>query len=88
VQRFVNCTDVVTQIPPALLGYVHVQGEQYVDRSGRLQPGADGDFKRQDGVIAAADYALDTMWRPGMVAFRGLADHSPINYVSAVGGWR
>ena len=35
--RWVNNTDIVTRVPPVLLGYRHSGTEQYLDRHGRLR---------------------------------------------------
>jgi hypothetical protein len=37
-----------------------------------------------DGVLARSLYMYRWAWRPGTVWVRDLADHAPINYVSAV----
>ena len=39
-----------------------------------------------DRVAAALHYVVEKGWRIGNVAVRELADHTPVNYVSAIWG--
>lgn len=85
--RFVGCCDLVTRVPPELLGYVHTGTFRYIDREGRLssspaEPAVDADRR-----AAFVEY-LPTAVLIGRVALRELADHAPINYLSGVIGNR
>ena len=42
------------------------------------------DFVSGDRLRARADYLLQYAWKSGNVAVRDLADHAPINYVTAI----
>jgi len=84
VERYVNCCDLVTRLPPALLGYAHVPGMMYIDRHGKLRPDASDMLIAEDVGIARLEYFASESWRPGNLAVRDFADHSPINYVSGV----
>jgi triacylglycerol lipase len=87
VKRFVNCADIVTRIPPSgLLGYQHLPQEFYIDRHGDINPAITASEKSQDASAARRHYLANETWRPGTVASRDLADHSPINYVYAILG--
>ena len=87
VKRFVNCADIVTRVPPkGLLGYQHLPQEIYIDRHGQIQPAISDSEKSQDASAARRHYIATETWRPGTVALRDLADHSPINYVYAIFG--
>ena len=90
VRRYVDCADLVTAVPPALLGYVHICPERYIDRFGMVHsappaPDALADDRRQARRAYPRDYGWK-VWRN--VALRDLADHAPVNYLSGVTGRR
>jgi hypothetical protein len=90
VRRYVDCTDKVTMVPPELVGYRHVEGEIYIDRSGLVHaaPPSDG-LVSEDRRAARRAYLLEHAWKVWRnVLVRDLADHAPVNYVSAVLGRR
>lgn len=88
VRRYVDCCDAVTTVPPPL-GCGHLGTELYIDRTGRVLAAAPGWWQRhRDKWAARRDYLARCTGRPGNVAVRALADHAPINYVSAVLGVR
>jgi triacylglycerol lipase len=89
-RRYVDCADKVTTVPPELIGYRHLGGEHYIDRFGRVHaeppPPA---FVADDRRAARRAYWLKHAWKVWRnVLVRDLADHAPINYVSAVLGRR
>jgi hypothetical protein len=86
VQRYVDCCDVVTRIPPEIFGYRHVGTLQYIDRSGVRTTNPTTDEIHVDRRQAREDYLLTYAWKIGTVALRDLADHAPINYVSGSTG--
>jgi Lipase (class 3) len=87
VKRFVNCADFVTRVPPSpLLGYRHLPQEHYIDRHGLVNLAMTEREKSQDASDARRHYLASETGRPGSVALRDLADHSPINYVNAILG--
>jgi Lipase (class 3) len=87
-RRFVNCCDIVARIPPeSLLGeinYAHYGVPYYIDRSGRITENPANEDIESDRISASSDYLVEYAWRTGNLALRELADHAPINYVSAV----
>jgi hypothetical protein len=86
VRRFVNCCDVVTMIPPNLIGYKHVGAIRYIDRQGARQTWTDERIFQPieiDRASAHVDYVRDYVWKLGNVNSRALADHTPLNYVRA-----
>ena len=86
ITRFVDCCDVVAELPPELGGYVHVGLSTYIDRSGALQPQADAEFILSDQLAARADFVREYAWKTGNNVVRDLADHAPINYVRSLVG--
>jgi hypothetical protein len=87
-RRFVDCCDIVARIPPeSVLGkinYAHYGPPSYIDRNrGIAENPADSEMEK-DRVVASSEYVVQYAWRNGNVAVRELADHAPINYVTAV----
>ncbi len=86
--RYVDCCDVVTRVPLSIMGYEHVGDPLYIDRDGTITPNPGDDFIAADKRRATEEYLLHYFGRAGTVAVRELADHAPINYVSALTGTR
>jgi hypothetical protein len=85
--RFVGCRDLVTRVPPREFGYVHTRTLRYIDRNGTVLESADEPTIEADRKTAFHEY-LSVALLPGTVALRDLADHAPINYVTALTGSR
>jgi hypothetical protein len=84
--RFVDCCDVVTRIPPEALGevtYVHYAPPSYIDRNGQIREQLTDDEIDEDRFLGASEYLVEYAWWIGNVGVRELADHAPINYVTA-----
>ena len=87
--RYVDCCDLVTQVPPAgLLGYTHIGSLHYINKKGQVWVAPDKPAIRHDRLLATAHYWLHYAILPHTVWMRRLADHAPINYVSGVMGVR
>jgi hypothetical protein len=86
--RYVDCCDGVTRVPLRVMGYEHVGDPQYIDRTGKITVNPDDNFIHADRLSAVEEYFHKYFWKDGNVAARELADHAPINYVSAVMGVR
>ncbi|MBV8672363.1 MAG: hypothetical protein JOZ33_02925 [Acidobacteriaceae bacterium] len=87
VSRYVDCSDLVTRVPPeAVPGgrYQHVGKLLYIAQDRSIRPDPDDAFVRDDRLKASAEYIVEYGWKSGNVAVRELADHSPINYVDAM----
>jgi hypothetical protein len=84
--RYVDCCDLVTRVPPEVLGYAHIPGKiYYIDFNRNVrQIDPDDPYIDRDRTIAEEDYLKNYSWRIGDVALRALADHAPINYVLPV----
>jgi hypothetical protein len=82
--RYVDCCDIVTTLPPPLLGYEHLGDPLYIDRNRKVIPNPGDGFISADTSRAATAYFLHYGWKRGNVWFRKLADHAPINYVTAI----
>jgi triacylglycerol lipase len=87
-ERYVDCADIVTRVPPEELGYRHTGTRHYIDQHGKEHVSiSDGDVE-SDRLLAEADYLKRFAFRSGSAPTRGLADHAPINYLSGVAGLR
>jgi len=86
IRRYVDCCDLVCVIPPKLLGYEHVAPKHYVDRNGKIhfKPGAQE--VKADQQKAREDYLRKHAFIVGNAPLRDIADHAPINYISALTG--
>jgi hypothetical protein len=84
--RYVDCCDLVTRVPPEVLGYTHIPGMiHYIDFNRAVQQLYPNDpFIDRDRAQAEEDYLKNYAWRIGDVALRPLADHAPVNYVLPV----
>ena len=82
--RYVDSCDIVTQLPPTFLGYAHLGDPLYIDRNRTVIENPGEDFISADRLRARADYLLQYAWKSGNVGVRDLADHAPINYVTAI----
>jgi len=86
--RFVDCCDMVTRVPPEFLGYVHVGALRYIDQNGSVLGAPSDNAIETDRREAFRSYFFKYAFLPRTVPTRDLADHAPINYVSAVMGLR
>jgi hypothetical protein len=82
--RYVDCCDAVTELPPAGLGYAHLGNMLYIDRHRKVVNAPSDSTVSTDHVIARAEYLVRYTWKAGNVGVRDLADHAPINYVTAI----
>jgi hypothetical protein len=84
--RYVDCCDIVPQLPPESFGYAHIPGEiHYINfKRAVRQLDPDDPFIGPDQTEAEMDYLENYSWRIGDVALRPLADHAPVNYVLPV----
>jgi len=83
--RYVDCCDIVARVPPKQLGYMHLGQPYYIaqDRSVTFNPG--DDFIKHDRFNAFLEYPFKyEAWKKENVGVRELADHTPVNYVTAV----
>lgn len=87
VRRYAECCDLVARVPPQP-PYAHAGVLHYVDRQGRVSVAPDEPLIAADRRAGSLAYLRRHAWRPGNVLLRSLADHAPINYVSAVLGLR
>jgi hypothetical protein len=84
ILRYVDCCDIVTQLPPEVAGFSHCGDLRYIDQMGNILNVPPVESITEDRVQARVGYTFAYSWRIGSVAVRDLADHSPINYVSAL----
>lgn len=86
-RRFVNCCDIVARLPPESVGvikYKHYDVPYYIARKREVIANPTTGFICEDCIVAGSEYIVEYAWRSGNLAVRELADHAPINYVSAV----
>jgi hypothetical protein len=80
-RRYVDCCDLVTQLPPGVLGYAHVGSPHYINSARGVTYNPDSRTIEDDQSQSRKQYLVEYAWRRGTVALRDLADHAPINYV-------
>jgi triacylglycerol lipase len=90
--RYVDCCDLVAKVPPTELigielGYEHVGLLHYIDRRGAVMLSPSAELIDDDQREASWTYDKYAVVK-GNVPARTLADHTAINYVSAVMGLR
>lgn len=81
IDRFVDCCDIVTFVPPSGPWYRHAGPMRYIDAHGHL--GSDPQAVDADRLKGRLDYIEHHAWKIGHLPARELADHAPINYVRA-----
>jgi hypothetical protein len=84
VTRYVDCSDIVSRVPPETPWYTHVAAPTYIDRNGVVHAALPPASIDSDRATARVEYLEKFAWRSGTVLVRDLADHSPINYVRAL----
>lgn len=75
--RWVNNNDIVTRVPPVLLGYRHSGTEQYLDRHGRLRD-LKG-WRRASDMLKGFVAELTKKFR-----IDSLSDHSIVDYIETI----
>jgi Lipase (class 3) len=85
--RFVDCCDAVTEVPPEIGGYTHVNASTYLTRDGRTVENPDRSLVMSDRWRARVDYSFRYSWKfCRNVLVRDLADHAPVNYARVLFG--
>ena len=82
--RMNGCADLVCSVPPGWLGFAHAGSLNYVDRNGRTHVDPPAELISEDIAIGRREYRRALAWKLGNVWTRRLADHAPVNYVSAL----
>lgn len=84
-ERYVDCCDGVTTVPPASWSYQHVGEMKYIDQNGVLRPTISQAEIEADQQQAEKQFALQyAVHQPANVLLRSAADHAPINYIHAL----
>jgi len=81
--RYVDCCDVVTRVP-FLMGYRHLGDPYYIARDRDIRYGRNSLAILTDRLRASWAYQKQYGLEAGNLPARELADHAPINYVSAI----
>jgi Lipase (class 3) len=88
VHRYVGCCDIVTSLPTEHAGFMHVGDGLYIDRSGAVLGNVSPAVIADDRQHAHHEYVSIFFSAFGNVPLRDLADHTSVNYISAVLGER
>ena len=84
-QRYVNCCDVVPNLPFNVLGFLHHGDLIFIDNSQKLQRGMSWFRQFSQCAAAAFDYTVTFKWAArGTAVSRSLTDHAPVNYCRAL----
>ena len=86
--RYVDCCDIVTRRPPGFAGFRHAGVLHYIDRHGKIHVAPSNPSIARDRSAARRWYWGAHSFGRGNVLLRDLADHAPINYLSAILGRR
>ena len=86
--RYVDCCDIVTRVPPVCAGFRHPGQLHYIDCHGDIHRTPDLSDTRRDRRVARHQCWDVHSFGRGNVVLRNLADHAPINYLSALLGRR
>jgi len=82
--RLVDCCDIVTELPPAIGGYIHIEKFSYIDSRAERLDSPNLALLRADRAQAKRQYLARYAWRFWRnVLTRRLADHAPVNYARA-----
>ncbi len=79
--RYIDCSDVVTRIPPSFMGYRHHGKRMYIDSQRRVLSDPGDEYMEKDRLAGETEYYEKYAWHMGNVGVRALADHAPFNYV-------
>ena len=82
--RYTNCCDVICRLPLKLFGYRHLGAALYVDRDAAVALRGEYRGVWLDRLRARLAYLRHWSWRRGTLWTRDFADHSPVNYFSAL----
>ena len=66
--------------------YQHFGALRYIDRSGDIHDDPEESFMAGDQAVGHLEYLRLYAWRRDNLRTRSLADHAPVNYVSALAG--
>jgi hypothetical protein len=83
--RFVNCTDIVTVLPPFIFGYQHTGNLVFIDMYQGVNFKSTCLGRLNYKIQASLSYWLKFKWFSWRNAFlRSLVDHAPVNYCRAL----
>ncbi len=84
IHRYVNNSDVITALPPALFGFQHLGQINYIDANQNILTNPSLlNFLNQ--INSSGKYLLNLSWlKKGNNLLRSIADHAPINYSKAL----
>lgn len=84
VYRFVNCSDIVSTVPPAIFGFRHVGDLYFIDEKQIIHEGFES-AQLVSKMKSSGEYILQgKSFDRNNAALKSLADHAPINYSRAL----
>lgn len=85
IHRFVNCCDVVTQVPPPAFGYWHVGELDFISATGHVLRSPESWHVARRQLAGLALYQTRLPWlHRSLVKDRPLADHAIVNYIAGI----
>ena len=82
--RFVNCSDLVTTLPPAIFGFRHVGQMFFIDDDQRIHDNIGNKFIVKKMKASGAYLMKGSSFSKGNAALKSLVDHAPVNYTRAL----
>ena len=84
IYRFVNCSDAVPALPPAIFGFRHIGNEFFIDNEQNLHEGQSAkNFLNK--ALSSGEYLLKFKGFPkDNAALKAFVDHAPVNYARAL----
>ncbi len=84
-KRYVHCCDICPQLPPKNTFYSHGGKLLYIDSKGDVVSNPSRDQVKEDKLSARLEYPFKH-FKLKSISIRELADHSMLNYSSAIAG--
>jgi hypothetical protein len=85
IHRFVNCCDVVTQVPPPAFGYWHVGELDFISATGHVLRSPESWHVARRQLAGQVLYQARLPWlHRTMVKNRPAADHAIVNYIAGI----
>ena len=84
IHRFVNCSDLVSTLPPAIFGFKHVGKLYFIDGGQEILEDIGNKYILSQVKSSGGYLFKGNSFSRGNAALRSLVDHAPINYSRAL----